>query len=255
MPSPAPSWENRPVTAIWAHRGASAYAPENTLPAFEMALQMGADGVELDVQRSADGQVVVIHDETLNRTSNGVGKVVDQSFEQLRQCDFSNRFAGRRNVKIPTLREVLDLFRGTGKTVNIELKNTVVLYPGLEDDVLRIVQDAGMLDQVIISSFNHFSLANLRGRVAPDRLGVLLSDGIYDPWKYAASFGAGAIHPHYLALQQPNFVWLCHEAGIKIHAWTVNKDEDALWLAGLGVDAIITNFPDRVGEALRGPGY
>ncbi|WP_305781680.1 glycerophosphodiester phosphodiesterase family protein, partial [Brucella sp. CMUL 018] len=129
------------MTAIWAHRGASAYAPENTLPAFEMALQMGADGVELDVQRSADGQVVVIHDETLNRTSNGVGKVVDQSFEQLRQCDFSNRFAGRRNVKIPTLREVLDLFRGTGKTVNIELKNTVVLYPGLEDDVLRIVQD------------------------------------------------------------------------------------------------------------------
>ena len=253
--STAPAWENQPVTAIWAHRGASAYAPENALPAFQLALQMGADGVELDVQRTADGQVVAIHDETINRTSNGFGRVVDQTLEQLRRCDFSNRFAGRRNVKIPTLREVLDLFRGTGLAVNIELKNTIVLYPGLEDDVLRIVQDAGMLDQVLISSFNHFSLANLRGRVAPEQLALLMSDGIYDPWKYAKWFGAGAIHPHYLALQHPNFVWLCHEAGIKVHAWTVNKDDDARWLAGLGVDAVITNLPDRIADVLRGPGW
>ena len=243
------------MTRIWAHRGASAYAPENTLPAFQLALQMGADGVELDVQRTADGQVVAIHDETINRTSNGFGRVVDQTLEHLRQCDFSNRFAGRRNVKIPTLREVLDLFRGTSVTVNIELKNTIVLYPGLEDDVLRIVQDAGMLDQILISSFNHFSLANLRGRVAPGQLGLLMSDGIYDPWKYAKWFGAGAIHPHYLALQHPNFVWLCHEEGITVNAWTVNKDDDARWLAGLGVDAVITNLPDRIIEVLRGPGW
>ena len=243
------------MTQIWAHRGASAYAPENTLPAFQLALQMGADGVELDVQRTADGQVVAIHDETINRTSNGFGRVVDQTLEHLRQCDFSNRFAGRRNVKIPTLREVLDLFRGTSVTINIELKNTVVLYPGLEDDVLRIVQDAGMLDQVLISSFNHFSLSNLRGRVAPGQLGLLMSDGIYNPWQYATWFGAGAIHPHYLDLQHPNFVWLCHEEGITVNAWTVNKDDDARWLAGLGVDAVITNLPDRIIEVLRGPGW
>ncbi len=225
------------------------------MPAFELALQMQVDGIELDVQRSSDGHLVVIHDETLNRTSNGVGRVVDQTFNELRRCDFSNNFAGRRNVKIPTLREVLDLARGAGLMVNIELKNTVVLYPGLEEDALRVVRDAGMLDQVMFSSFNHFSLANLRGKVAPERIGLLMSDGIYDPWKYAKQFGAGAIHPHYLALQHPNFVWLCHEAGIRINTWTVNKDEDALWLAGLGVDSIMTNLPDRIGEALRGPGY
>nr|WP_255421944.1 glycerophosphodiester phosphodiesterase [Tessaracoccus sp. MC1627] len=255
MARTAPSWKDVPVTTeVWAHRGASAYAPENTLPAFQLALQMGADGVELDVQRTADGHVVAIHDETINRTSNGFGRVVDQTLEELRHCDFSNGFAGRRNVKIPTLRDVLDLFRGTDVRVNIELKNTVVLYPGLEDDVLSIVRDAGMADQVLYSSFNHFSLANLRGRVAREQIGLLYSDGIYDPWKYAKWFGAGALHPHYLALQQPNFVWLCHEAGIEVHAWTVNKDDDALWLAGLGVDALITNLPDRLAEVLRAPG-
>ncbi len=86
------------VTAIWAHRGACAYAPENTVPAFEVAVQMKADGVEIDVQRSADGQIVVIHDETINRTSNGVGRVVELTLEELRRCDFTNGFAGRRKI-------------------------------------------------------------------------------------------------------------------------------------------------------------
>ena len=159
------------VTAIWAHRGACAYAPENTVPAFEVAVQMKADGVEIDVQRSADGQIVVIHDETINRTSNGVGRVVELTLEELRRCDFTNGFAGRRNVKIPTLRDALDVFRPTSMTVTIELKNSVELYPGMEDQVLRIVQEMGMEDQVVYSSFNHFSLANLRGRVAKDNHG------------------------------------------------------------------------------------
>ncbi|NHB85223.1 hypothetical protein G7085_12910 [Tessaracoccus sp. HDW20] len=118
------------VTEIWAHRGACAYAPENTLPAFELAVQMRADGVELDVQRTADGQLVTIHDETINRTSNGVGRVVDLTMEDLRRCDFTNGFAGRRGVKIPTLHEALDVFRNTSMTVNVELKNNLELYPG-----------------------------------------------------------------------------------------------------------------------------
>ncbi|OMG52750.1 hypothetical protein BJN44_12650 [Tessaracoccus sp. ZS01] len=239
------------VTAIWAHRGASAYAPENTMPAFELALKMGADGLELDVQRTADGQLVVVHDEAINRTSNGFGKVVDQTLEELHGADFSHGFPGRRNTKIPLLRDVLDLVKGTDAMVNVELKNTVELYPGIEDDVLTAVTDAGMLDQTLFSSFNHRGLANLRGRVSPDHLGLLFSDGLYEPWEYAAWFGAGAVHPHYLALRNPDFVWLCHERGIKVHAWTVNNDEDALWLKNMGVDAIITNFPDRLGETVR----
>lgn len=241
------------MTAIWAHRGASAYAPENTLPAFQQAIQLGTDGIEFDVQRTADGHIVAIHDETVNRTSNGFGRVVDMTLDELRHLDFAHGFAGRRNVRIPTLQDILDLCRDSTLTVNIELKNTIEVYPGIEDDVLRIVNEFGMLDRTIISSFNHFSLANLRGKVAPEHIGVLISDGIYEPWHYAKLLGAGAIHPHFPMLQIPGFVWLCHEVGVKVHAWTVNKDEDAVRLANLGLDALITNLPDRIAYAVNGP--
>ncbi|HJE52012.1 MAG TPA: glycerophosphodiester phosphodiesterase [Tessaracoccus flavescens] len=243
------------MTAIWAHRGACAYAPENTLPAFELAIGMGADGVELDVQRTADGQVVVIHDETVNRTSNGFGKVVDQTLAQLREADFSNGFAGRRNVKLPTLRDVYDLLRGTNMTINVELKNTIELYPGIEDDVLAVAHDAGMIDQTLISSFNHFGLANLRGRVAREQLAILYDGSLYNPWDYAAMVGAGAIHPSGYALQQPGLVERCHENDVAVNVWTINTVEQAHAVQDLGVDAIITDFPDKIGEAVRGPAW
>lgn len=243
------------MTAIWAHRGACAYAPENTIPAFELAVQMHADGVELDVQRTADGHLVVIHDETINRTSNGFGKVVDLTMDELRRCDFTNGFAGHRNVKIPTLHETLEVFRPTSLTVNIELKNNLELYPGMEDEVLRVVKEMGMADQVIYSSFNHVSLANLRGQVPVENIGLLLTDALYDPWKYANAFGAGWLNPQYTVLQQPGYVWLAHEAGVRVTTWTVNRDEDARRFAADGVDAIITNFPDRVAYAVEHPQF
>lgn len=241
------------MTAIWAHRGASAYAPENTIPAFKQAIQMGADGIEFDVQRTVDGHLVVIHDETINRTSNGFGKVADLTLEQLRLCNFINGFVGYSKVQIPTLREVLELLQPTGVAINIELKNTIELYPGMENDALHLVQEAGLLDRVVFSSFNHFSLANLRHVVPPKHLALLYSDGLYDPWKYAAFFGAGYLHPNYYALQQPNYMWLCHEAGVGVNAWTVDRDDDICRLAALGVDALITNFPDRARRALEWP--
>ncbi len=243
------------VTETWAHRGASAYAPENTLPAFEEVVRLGLAGVEFDVQRSADGAIVCIHDETVNRTSNGFGRVVDLPLEELRRCDFSNGFSGRHGVKIPTLREALEVFQGTNVTVNIELKNGIELYPGMEDQVVRIIRDAGLLDQVVISSLNHYSIANLRGHLAASQMALILTDGIVDPWRYASWFGAGAVHPHRLALRIPDYVWLAHEAGIKVRAWTIDDDAEAIHLAGLGVDAIISNIPDRVRDALRHPVY
>lgn len=240
------------MTEIWAHRGASAYSPENTLPAFTMALEQGADGIEFDVQRTADGELVVIHDETINRTSNGFGRVADLTLEVLRRCDYSNGFVGYRNVRIPTLREALELLGPAGVKINIELKNTIELYPGIEDDALQVVQEADVLEQVVFSSFNHTSIANLRDRVPPANLGLLYSDGLFEPWTYAKEVGAGALHPHRAALRQPHYTWLCHEAGIKVHAWTVDANEDVERFAELGVDAIITNFPDRARRAARG---
>ena len=107
------------MTKVWAHRGASAYAPENTIPAFQMAMEMGADGLELDVHESSDGKLMVIHDERIDRTSNGTGRVVDMTCQQLKKLDFSNGMPGYKDVRIPTLREVYGLIKDSRMTVNV----------------------------------------------------------------------------------------------------------------------------------------
>ncbi len=239
------------MTEIWAHRGASAYAPENTIPAFQLALDQGAQGIELDVQRTADGVLVVVHDETINRTSSGFGRVVDLTFDELRRCDFSNGFIGHRNLRIPTLNEVLELIAPTNAILNVELKNSVELYPGLEFAAAAVVADAGMTDRVLFSSFNHPSLANLRDVVPPSQIGVLYSDGLYNPWQYAHGIGAGALHPRWRAMLQPDYVWLAHEAGMKVNVWTVDEESDVAHALEIGVDAIVTNFPDRARRVVR----
>ncbi|MGO1384271.1 MAG: glycerophosphodiester phosphodiesterase [Arachnia sp.] len=239
------------MTQIWAHRGASAYAPENTLPAFAMALEQGADGIELDVQRTADGALVVIHDETIDRTSNGFGRVGDLVLEDVRRMDFSNGFIGHRNVRIPTLKEVLDLVGPSNATVNVELKNSVVPYPGMELEAAALVAESGMNDRVVFSSFNHSSLANLRGVVAPSQIGLLYSDGLYNPWQYAHWMGAGALHPNWASMWQPDYVWLAHEAGITVNAWTLDDEKDVARAVEMGIDALVTNFPDRARRVMR----
>ncbi|MGV8846617.1 glycerophosphodiester phosphodiesterase [Tessaracoccus sp.] len=239
------------MTKIWAHRGASAYAPENTLPAFKMALDQGAHGIEMDLQRTIDGVLVVVHDETIDRTSNGFGRVADLTLDELRRCDFSNGFIGYRNVRIPTLTEVLELMAPTGATLNIELKNSIEPYPGIEVDAAEMVAEAGLMDQVVFSSFNHPSLANLRGIVPPANIGVLYTDGLYSPWQYARWVGAGALHPSWRALRQPDYVWLAHESGVKVNVWTVDEEKDVARAIEIGVDALVTNFPDRARRVLR----
>ena len=239
------------MTEIWAHRGASAYAPENTIPAFSLALEQGAQGLEIDVQRTADGVLVVIHDETINRTSSGFGRVTDLTFEELRRCDFSNGFIGHRNVQIPLLSDVLDLVAPTKASINIELKNSVVLYPDLELEVAAMVTEAEMTERVVFSSFNHPSLANLRGILPPSQIGVLYSDGLYNPWQYAHWIGAGALHPSWHAMLQPDYVRLAHEAGMRVNVWTVDGEEDVAHALEVGVDALITNFPDRARRIVR----
>ncbi len=239
------------MTEIWAHRGASAYAPENTIPAFNLALDQGADGIELDVQRTADGVLVVIHDETIDRTSNGFGRVVNLEFEELRRMDFSNGFIGHLNVRIPTLHEVLHLISGTNAGLNVELKNSVEPYPGMELEAAAMVDEFGLTDRVVFSSFYHPSLANLRGVVPPSQIGVLYSDGLYNPWEYAHWMGAGAVHPDWTALRQTDYVRLAHEAGIKVNVWTVDEEKDVAHALEIGVDALVTNFPDRARRVVR----
>lgn len=251
------------MTQIWAHRGASAYAPENTIPSFRLAIEHGADGVELDVQRTADGELVVIHDETVDRTSNGHGRVVDHSLHQLRSLDASNGMPEYQGTQIPTLREVFELVAGTELIVNVELKNSVELYPGMEVQLEALRGEFGLSGtvrgedaaasgetcRVCYSSFNHYSLRTLLSMGCSVPLGVLYSDGLVDPWEYATYLGVQAIHPPWQVLQVPGVVDECHSRGLRVNTWTV-RPEEAAWLSGLGVDAVITNHPDKVSQRL-----
>lgn len=240
------------ATKIWAHRGASAYAPENTVPAFKLAIEQGADGIELDVQESSDGKLMVIHDETIDRTSNGSGRVVDMTCQDLKKLDFSNGMAGFENVRIPTLKEVYGLVKDTGLTVNVEIKCDVVIYYGIWDKLVLLEREMGMRGRIIYSSFNHYVLMKLREVDPNARIGLLYANGMVDPWVYAEYLKANAIHPHYLAaLQAPGLIEGCKESKIDVNPWTVNDAELMRQLMVKGVNAIITNTPD-VAVAMRG---
>lgn len=235
-----------------AHRGASAYCPENTMAAFQRALELGATGIETDVQMTSDGQLVLIHDESLQRTAGSPKLVKDVTLDELKQLDagswFDPVFNGER---IPTLRELLELVKPyEGVQINIELKNGIILYPGMEEAVIEEIRSHGMEERIIISSFNHYSLV-LCKRIAPEvRTGILYSEGLYEPWEYAARIGANALHAYHYAVL-PEWAAQAAERGIAYHPWTVNETTEMKRLLEAGVAGIITDYPDRLGELMK----
>lgn len=237
---------------VWAHRGASAYAPENTLAAFRMAMDMGADGLELDVHLSSDGKLMVIHDETVDRTSNGSGRVVDMTCQELKKLDFSNGMQDYEGARIPTLQEVFGLIKNSRLTVNIEVKCDVVYYPGIWDKLICLEREMGMQGRVLYSSFNHYVLQKIRELDPDAEIGLLYGNAMVDPWVYANYLKANAIHPHYLAaLQCPGLMEGCAANGVMVNPWTVNKPEDVQALFHKGVNAVITNHPDMALKVLE----
>jgi len=241
------------VTQIWAHRGASQYAPENTLPAFALALEQGAEGVEFDVQLSADGELVLIHDETLDRTTDGVGKVAHRSLAELRRFDASAGRAGFAGVGIPTLGEALDLLAPTAVRINIELKNSIEPYPGLEEQVLAAVTSYGLAERVVLSTFNHYSLRKLRSLQPRCELAVIYTDPLFRPWRYAAELGVTAIHPPLPCVFGKAFTRKARASGITVRPWVVNGPSALRRMFGYGVDAVFTDAPD-LALALREAG-
>lgn len=229
---------------IWAHRGANRSAPENTLPAFEQAIRQGADGIEIDVQRTSDGQLVVVHDEQLLRLTGQSGWVHQMTLEQLRQRNFAFHYGNYLVTPVPLLKEVLDLLKSTNLTLNIELKNGVVLTPDLEQQVMDQVRDFAMADRVIYSSFNHYSMRLIRQLQPGAACGLLYECGLVDPWIYANRVGATAIHPYFGSLQIPGLITDCRKAGIDVNVWTVDDPDIIRRCAQLEVHAIITNVPD-----------
>ena len=233
---------------VWAHRGASGYAPENTLEAFKLAVEMGADGVELDVQLTKDNQIVVIHDEWIDRTSNGKGWVKDMTLEELRKYNYNKTHPEYEYADIPTLREVYELLKPTGLTVNVELKTGVVFYDDLERKVIELTKEMGMEDRVLYSSFNHYTCVKIHELMPEAYVGFLYSDGAIDIAQYAKKHGANALHPALYNLQFPNYMKDAAQNGLDVNVWTVNEPEHLVMASQMKVNALITNYPDRALE-------
>lgn len=238
-------------TKIWAHRGASGYAPENSLEAFELAVKQGADGVELDVQLSRDGELVVIHDETVDRVSDGRGEVRGFTLKELKQFRTGKHFPQYRDAGIPTLREVYQLLKDTGLTVNVELKTGIFFYPGIEEKVLEETALMGMEERVWYSSFNHYTLRRIKELNPGAKTGMLYSDGIYRAADYAMELHVDALHPAFYHLQYPELNEKRRKNHLKLHVWTVNEEEHLRAAYRWGVDAVITNYPDRARRVLE----
>lgn len=227
---------------VFAHRGASHYAPENTLPAFALAAAQGADGIELDVHLSQDGELVVIHDEELDRTTDGTGLVRDHTLAQLQALCADNHMPGFADARIPTLREVLELIRPTPLLVNIELKTGVLWYEGIEQKALDLVREMGMADRVIWSSFNHYSIETVRQLAPEAETAYLYSDIICGVERYAAAHGVRGLHPGLWNVKMADLLQRYLASGLAVRVWTVDAAADLRWLLEAGAD-VITNDP------------
>ena len=233
-------------TIIYAHRGASGIAPENTMTAFRKAVEMGADGIECDVQMSKDGKLVICHDELLNRTTNGKGFIKDFTYDEIKALDagvwFDSRYAGER---VPLLEELLELVKESGIYLNIELKTGIVQYNGIEDLVTDNVKAFGLEDRVILSSFNHYSIYDVKKKHPEIATGALYMEGLFQPWTYFAALGCECAHPFYMAAA-PEITQGLRQHGYTINAFTVDDPNTAAMLVKSGVEGIITNHPERM---------
>ncbi|KUP25431.1 glycerophosphodiester phosphodiesterase [Paenibacillus sp. DMB5] len=236
---------------IWGHRGAYSSAPENTLVGFQMAAQMGADGVELDIQLTKDNEIVVIHDETVDRTSNGQGWVKDFTLSEIKKLNFNK--SGRTEplfMEVPTLAEVLNLLNPTGLTINIELKTGIFYYDGIESAALKLVEKYGMCDRVIWSSFNHYSIQKIKLLEPSSKTALLCGGGVWVTGEQCEKVGAEALHPGIHMLHYPALAEDCRKRGILIRPWTVTSEEDLNLARDLGVDAVMVNRIDWAKGAL-----
>jgi glycerophosphoryl diester phosphodiesterase len=237
---------SRPL--IWAHRGASGHAPENTLSAFDLAAKMGADGVELDIQLTKDGEIVVCHDEKIDRTSNGAGFVRDYTLAELKKFNFCNGNLFYEDATIPTMEEVFNLLDPTGLTINIDLKTGVFFYPGIEEKIVDLTHKKNWQDRVIYSSFNHYSIIKVKELDPDAKVGFLYADGPLNMPGYAAENGVNALHPAFYNLQYPDFMTDCNMFDIDVNVWTVNSNADLIKCREMGVNAVITNYPQKAKE-------
>ena len=240
-------------TKIWAHRGAGGwdkqYAPENTMPAFRKAVEMGTDGIELDVQFSRDGEIVICHDETIDRTSDREGAVRAYTLEELKKFNFCSVHPEFGFVPIPTLREFLEFMKANDFLLNIELKTGAYDYPGIEAATSAMVREYGLQDRVLYSSFSVGSLRKLRAVDRTARIAILCSSD-FVLLEDIRALDACAIHPwEQIATAERIQKW--HDWGLTVNTWTVDNHDRMKQLIALGVDGIITDCPDTGRQVMK----
>jgi glycerophosphoryl diester phosphodiesterase len=233
--------EGRPL--LGGHRGNPAEHPENTMRSFRSAIELGCDLIECDVHLSSDGRLVVIHDHTLDRTTNGTGLVHDYTAAELRKLD-----AGE-GEKIPLLQEVIELAIGKVGLV-IELKNLPPLYPGLEEKLVNMLRQLGAIQECAVVSFNHLAIHELRKVEPLLQLGILEGARPLHPAKMLREVGADVYSPHWGA-SDPQVVKEVHAAGGAVAVWPVDDESAVAWCKFSRPDSIFTNRPKEVGLALR----
>jgi len=239
---------SKPVT-IYAHRGARGHAPENTLLAFSLAFDLGAEAIEFDVQRSSDDQLVVIHDDTVDRTTNGRGYVRETPFEKLRELNADVRW--NTPQRIPTLTETLALVEARGGAMNLEVKadsreDALATAATLESMLADL--NESMRARILVSTFELDAVAWLKSRLPWLRVGALFTGSQWRKENMVAralDLDAEAIHPN-IRLVLPDLVERAHDAGLRVNVWTANRWPTIRRLLALGVDGIFSDLPERV---------
>jgi glycerophosphoryl diester phosphodiesterase len=237
------------MTLIFGHRGAAGNYPENTMLSFQAAKDAGSDGIELDVQMSKDEELIVIHDEKVDRTSNGTGFVKDLTLSEISRLDASYKFSQFKGKSmIPTLNEVLKWANQQGEFfVNIELKNGIIDYPHIEVKTIELIYKYNLQKHVIISSFNHYSLVKCREISSDIETAILYMEGLYKPWEYAKSIGAKGLHPHYDAAKY-EIILESQKHGIGVRPFTVNEKQLMKKLITENCAGFFTDFPELAVE-------
>ncbi|ADQ46758.1 glycerophosphoryl diester phosphodiesterase [Caldicellulosiruptor kronotskyensis 2002] len=232
---------------IFAHRGASAYFPENTLVAFEKAKEMGATGIETDVQVTKDGVLVLIHDEKVDRTTDGVGYVKDLTFAEIQKFN-AGYYMKYSSCKIPTVEEALELAKNQNLVINFELKESCLAFLNTEEKLINTIHKYDMKENVIISSFHLSSLIRCRSIDPQIKLAYLTTKVL--KLGSLKSLGIEIVHPNYFITTR-KFVSHLKQQNFRINVFTVNKKKYVERLLKLGVDGLITDVPDIVIETIK----
>jgi len=235
-----------------AHRGFSGKYPENTMLAFKKAVEEKCDGIETDLNVTKDGVIVICHDETVDRTTNDKGYIKDYTYKELNKFDAGIKFGERfKGEKIVSIDELLDYMKDKNMLLNLELKNGLVHYEDLEKKIIEKIYEYKLRGNVILSSFNHYSMLKVKQYDETIKTGLLYCANLYNVHEYGKKLKADALHPYYPSVMNKDIVTQIKESGLTINTYTVNNEEDMEALIDLEIDGIITNHPDKLNRVLQ----